>query len=79
MPIRIRNTPARTVAITRPSIPSLATIPATIVANAAGWTGDLYTAAPKAEITNPATIAVKYLPSGPTPDASARAIDGEGR
>ena len=75
IPIRIRNTPARTVAITRPSIPSLATIPATMVANAAVGPAICTLLPPNAEITNPATIAVKIPASGPTPDASARAID----
>ena len=74
-PIRIRNTPAKTVAITRPSIPSLATIPATMVANAAVGPAICTQLPPRAEITKPATMAVKIPASGPTPDAKARAMD----
>ena len=73
--MRIRNTPASTVAITRPSSPSLATIPATIVAKAAVGPAICTLLPPSAEITNPATIAVKIPASGPTPDASASAMD----
>ena len=61
--------------MTSPSIPSLATMPATIVANAAVGPAICTLLPPSAEITNPATIAVKIPASGPTPDASASAID----
>ena len=73
--MRIRNTPANTVAMARPSSPSLATIPATIVAKAAVGPAICTLLPPSAEITNPATIAVKIPASGPTPDASASAMD----
>ena len=74
-PIRIRKIPARIVAITSPSRPFFATIPATIVANAAVGPAICTLLPPSAEITNPATIAVKIPASGPTPDASASAMD----
>ena len=61
--------------MTSPSIPSLATMPATIVANAAVGPAICTLLPPSAEMTNPATIAVKIPTSGPTPDASASAID----
>ena len=61
--------------MTRPSSPSLATIPATIVAKAAVGPAICTLLPPSAEITNPATIAVKIPASGPTPDASASAMD----
>lgn len=74
-PIIIRSIPAIIVAAARPDIPFLATIPATIVANAAVGPAIWTLLPPKNEITNPANIAV-YMPcSGPTPDASASAID----
>lgn len=59
----------------RPSIPSCATIPATIVANAAVGPAICTLLPPSAEMTKPATIAVKIPASGPTPEASANAID----
>ena len=74
-PIRIRKIPARMVEITSPSNPSFATIPATIVANAAVGPAIWTLLPPSAEMTNPATIAVKIPASGPTPDASASAMD----
>lgn len=58
-----------------PSIPSWATIPATIVANAAVGPAICTLLPPNAEMTKPATIAVKIPASGPTPEASANAID----
>ena len=58
-----------------PSIPSCATIPATIVANAAVGPAICTLLPPSAEMTKPATIAVKIPASGPTPEASANAID----
>ena len=63
------------VEITSPSNPSFATIPATIVANAAVGPAIWTLLPPSAEMTNPATIAVKIPASGPTPDASASAMD----
>ena len=62
-------------ATTRPSIPSCATIPATIVANAAVGPAICTLLPPSAEMTKPATIAVNIPASGPTPEASANAID----
>ena len=74
-PIIIRIIPAIIVAITSPCIPFSATIPATIVANAAVGPAICTRLPPKNDITKPANIAV-YIPcSGPTPDASASAID----
>ena len=58
-----------------PSIPSWATIPATIVANAAVGPAIWTLLPPSAEMTKPATIAVNIPASGPTPEASAKAID----
>ena len=63
------------VEITSPSSPSLATIPATMVANAAVGPAICTLLPPNAEITNPATMAVKIPASGPTPEASASAMD----
>ena len=63
------------VEIMRPSIPFLATIPATMVANAAVGPAICTLLPPRAEITNPATIAVKISASGPTPEARANAMD----
>jgi len=63
------------VATISPSIPSWATIPATIVANAAVGPAICTLLPPSAEMTKPATIAVKIPASGPTPEASAKAID----
>ena len=63
------------VEITSPSSPSLATIPATMVANAAVGPAICTLLPPSAEITNPATMAVKIPASGPTPEASASAMD----
>ena len=57
-PIRIKITPARIVAATRPAIPFCATIPATIVANAAVGPDICTRLPPSIAITNPATIAV---------------------
>lgn len=57
-----------------PSNPSFATIPATIVANAAMGPAIWTLLPPSAEMTNPATIAVNSG-FGPTPDASASAMD----
>ena len=74
-PIRIRNIPAIIVAMISPSIPSRATIPATMVANAAVGPAICTQLPPRAEITKPATMAVKIPASGPTPEASASAID----
>lgn len=74
-PIIIRKIPARMVEIMRPSIPFLATIPATMVANAAVGPAICTLLPPRAEITNPATIAVKIPASGPTPEARANAMD----
>ena len=73
--MKIRKIPARIVAITRPSIPSFATIPATIVANAAVGPAICTQLPPSAEMMNPATMAVKIPASGPTPEASASAIE----
>lgn len=74
-PIRIKKIPARIVEITRPSSPSFATIPATMVAKAAVGPAICTLLPPKAEITKPATIAVKIPACGPTPEASAKAMD----
>ena len=74
-PITARIIPARTVASISPSIPFWATMPATMVANAAVGPAICTRLPPKKEIRKPAVIAV-YIPcSGPTPDASASAID----
>ena len=74
-PIIISRIPAIIVATTSPSIPFLATIPATIVAKAAVGPAICTLLPPKSEITKPATIAV-YIPAcGSTPDAIANAID----
>ena len=62
-------------AVIKPSIPFLATIPATIVANAAVGPAIRTLLPPRNDITKPANIAV-YMPcSGLTPDARASAID----
>jgi hypothetical protein len=75
IPISTRKIPARIVAVAKPDIPLTATIPATIVANAAVGPAICTLDPPRKEIINPAIIAV-YKPScGPTPDARARAID----
>ena len=58
-----------------PSIPPWATTPATIVANAAVGPAICTLLPPSAEMTKPATIAVNIPASGPTPEASAKAID----
>ena len=58
-----------------PSIPSWATIPATIVANAAIGPAICTLLPPSAEMTKPATIAVKIPASGHTTEASAKAMD----
>ena len=74
-PIRIRSKPANTVARARPDIPFFATIPATMVANAAVGPAICTRLPPRKDIMKPAIIAV-YIPcSGPTPEASASAID----
>ena len=57
-PIRIRITPANSVAMISPSIPFFATIPATIVANAAVGPAICTRLPPRKEITKPAVIAV---------------------
>ena len=57
-PITTRIIPARIVARIRPSIPFCATIPATIVANAAVGPAICTRLPPKNEIRNPAMIAV---------------------
>ena len=54
----IRMIPAIIVATIRPSIPFCATIPATIVANAAVGPAIWTLLPPRNEITNPANIAV---------------------
>ena len=57
-PMITRMIPARIVATARPSTPLLATMPATIVANAAVGPAIYTWLPPKNEITNPAAIAV---------------------
>ena len=57
-PMITRMIPARIVATARPSTPLLATMPATIVANAAVGPAICTWLPPKNEITNPAAIAV---------------------
>ena len=71
----IKMIPAIIVAMIRPSIPSVAMMPATIVANAAVGPAICTVLPPKKEIKKPATIAVYKPGSGPTPDASAKAIE----
>ena len=74
-PIRISRIPASTVATARPSIPLRATIPATMEAKAAVGPAIWTLLPPRAEIRNPATMAVYKPCSGETPDARARAMD----
>ena len=57
-PISIRRIPAKIVARARPSIPFVATIPATIVAKAAVGPAICTLLPPRKEMINPATIAV---------------------
>ena len=71
----IRKIPAMSVASTSPSKPFFATIPATMVANAAVGPAICTRLPPRKEITKPAVIAVYNPFSGVTPDASASAID----
>ncbi len=56
-------------------MPFLATMPATMVAKAAVGPDTCTALPPRAEIRNPAMMAVKIPCSGPTPDASAKAMD----
>ena len=56
--MRIRIMPARSVAMTSPSNPFLATMPATIVANAAVGPAIWTRLPPRKEMTKPAVIAV---------------------
>ena len=74
-PMMTRIMPAKIVEMTRPSMPSVATIPATIVANAAVGPAICTRLPPRKATMNPATIAVYRPCSGPTPDARASAID----
>ena len=67
--------PARMVATARPSMPLRATMPATMVAKAAVGPAICTLLPPRAEIKNPATMAVYSPCSGDTPEASARAMD----
>ena len=57
-PMIIKIIPAKIVATTNPSKPFVATIPATMVANAAVGPDTCTSLPPKKEITKPATIAV---------------------
>ena len=58
IPIKIRKIPANMEAIISPSIPCVATIPATTVAKAAVGPAICTRLPPKKETTNPAKIAV---------------------
>lgn len=58
MPIMTSSIPAIIVAITRPPVPNWATMPATMVANAAVGPEILTLLPPRNEMTKPATIAV---------------------
>ena len=64
-----------TVASERPDMPYVATIPATMVANAAVGPEMFTRLPPMAAMINPATMAVYRPCSGPTPDAIASAMD----
>lgn len=57
-PISMSSTPAMTVAATRPSMPSVATMPATMVANAAVGPEICTRLPPRNAMRNPATMAV---------------------
>ena len=57
-PISMSSTPAMTVAATRPSMPSVATMPATMVANAAVGPEICTRLPPRNAMKNPATMAV---------------------
>ena len=71
----MRRIPAMMVATISPSVPSRATIPATMVANAAVGPAIWTLLPPKNDTRKPATIAVYTPASGPTPDAMASAIE----
>ena len=73
--MRMSRRPAIRVAITRPSVPNWATIPATMVANAAVGPEMLTLLPPRKEITKPATMAVYRPFSGDTPEAIASAME----
>ena len=77
LPMRISTSmmPARMVATARPSMPFLATTPATMVAKAAVGPAICTLLPPRAEMRKPATIAVYSPCSGDTPEARARAMD----
>ena len=74
-PMMMRIMPAMIAEIARPSMPSAATMPATVVANAAVGPAICTRLPPKNETMKPAIIAVYRPCSGPTPDASASAIE----
>ena len=74
-PMTISRMPAMTVATIRPCSPELATMPATMVANAAVGPAICTLLPPNAEIRKPAMMAVYRPSSGPTPDASASAME----
>ena len=74
-PIATSSTPAISVAATRPSMPSVATMPATMVANAAVGPEICTREPPSSAIKKPATMAVYKPCSGPTPEAIASAIE----
>ena len=74
-PMMMSRMPARMVATARPSMPLRATIPATMVAKAAVGPAICTLLPPRAEIKNPATMAVYSPCSGDTPEARARAMD----
>ena len=74
-PITTSSTPAISVAATRPSMPSVATMPATMVANAAVGPEICTREPPRNAIRKPATMAVYKPCSGPTPEAIASAIE----
>ena len=74
-PIRISTMPAMMVAAKRPSSPSVATMPATIVANAAVGPEICTRLPPRNAIRKPAMMAVYKPASGPTPDAMASAME----
>ena len=57
-PISMSSTPAMIVAATRPSTPSVATMPATMVANAAVGPEICTRLPPRKAMRNPATMAV---------------------
>ncbi len=76
-PITISKNPAMIVAATKPSMPSVATIPATMVANAAVGPDICTRLPPRKEMRKPAMIAVKRPCSGETPEAMPRAMESE--